>query len=213
LKGKNIMQRFKLTFRNKSALEQLNLCEQTVHGIAASGLPQTDPAHLTDAQATVAALRTSYERVDSLRAELKSELSRRKQLLADARKKVTRASLGLALAVNSDPSKLLAAGLDLEASKTVRVGVAATPDHLSAVPTAGEGEVHLKWRRTVRRCSFRIECRADHEPDGWKMIDSSFRQTCRIEGLVSGVKYWFRIRAENTHGASAWSNLATARPK
>lgn len=207
------MQRFKLTFRNKSALEQLCLCEQTLHGIVASGLPQTDPQHLTDAQATVAALRISHERVDSLRMEWKSELSRRKQLLAAAREQVTRASLGLACAVNHEPSKLLAAGLDLEGSKTVRIGVPAAPDHLSATSTDGEGEVRLRWRRTVRRCAFQIEYRADHEPDGWKTIDPSYRQTRRVEGLVSGVKYWFRLRACNAHGASAWSNLATARPK
>jgi len=207
------MQRFKLTFRNKSALEQLNLCERTVNAIAASGLPQTDPQHLTDAQATVGALRTSHERVDSLRVELRSELSRRNRLLASARQQVSRASLGLACAVSFEPTKLLAAGLDLEASKTAPVGVPAPPDHFSAVPTAGEGEVRLQWRRTVRRCAFEIEYRADHEPDGWKRAKSSYRQTCRLEGLVSGVKYWFRVRACNAHGASAWSNLATARPK
>jgi hypothetical protein len=207
------MQRFKLTFRNKSALEQLNLSEQTLHGIAASGLPQTDPRHLTDAQATVAALRTSLERVNSLRAELKCELSRRKGLLRAAREQVTRASLGTACAVNFEPAKLLAAGLNLEASRTVKVGVPATPDHLSALPTANEGEVRLKWRRTVRRCSFQIEVRADHEPDGWKFIDSSFRQTRLVGGLVSGVKYWFRVRAGNAHGTSAWSSLASARMK
>ena len=207
------MQRFKLTFRNKSALDQLCLCERTVSAIAASGLPQTDPQYLTDAQATVGALRTSHERVDSLRAELRSELSRRNELLRTARNQVTRASLGLACAVSFEPSKLLAAGLDLEASKTAPVGLPAMPDHLRGEPTDNEGEVKLTWRRTVRRCAFEIEYRADHEPDGWKRANSSYRQTCRIEGLVSGVKYWFRLRACNAHGASAWSNLATARPK
>jgi hypothetical protein len=145
------MQHFKLTFRNKSALDQLCLCERTVSAIAASGLPHTDFTQVTDAQATVAALRTSHERVDSLRMELKSELSRRNELLRTARHQVTRASLGLACAVSFEPTKLLAAGLDLEASKTAPVGVPAAPNHLRALPTASEGEVRLSWRRTVRR--------------------------------------------------------------
>jgi len=207
------MQRFKLGFRNKSPLEQLCLCERTVNAIAASGLPQTDPQHLTDAQGTVAALRTSHERVDSLRAELKCELSRRNELLHTARNQVTRASLGLACAVSFEPSKLLAAGLDLEKPRTAPVGVPAALDHFSAAPTASEGEVRLKWKRTVRRCSFQIEYRRDDEPDNWVFTDTSLRQTCRLEGLVSGVKYWFRVRACNAHGASAWSGLATARVK
>ena len=106
------MQRFKLTFRNKSALEQLCLCERTVSAIAASGLSHLDFTQVTDAQATVGALRTSHERVDSLRAELKCELSRRNELLGKARQQVTNASLGLACAVSFEPTKLLAAGLD-----------------------------------------------------------------------------------------------------
>ena len=207
------MQRFKLTFRNKSALEQLCLCERTVAAIAASGLPHTDFTQVMDAQATVGALRASHARVDSLRAELRSELSRRNELLASARQQVMRASLGLACAVSFDPSKLLAAGLDLEKPKTAPVGIPAVPDHFSAMPTASEGEVRLKWKRTVRRCHFQIEYRKDDEPDNWVFTDTSLRQTCALEGLVSGVKYWFRIRACNAHGASAWSGLATARVK
>ena len=207
------MQRFKLTFRNKSALEQLCLCERTVSAIAASGLPHLDFTQVTDAQATVGALRTSHERVDSLRAELKCELSRRNELLGKARQQVTNASLGLACAVSFEPTKLLAAGLDLEKSKTAPVGIPAVPDHFSAAPTASEGEVRLKWKRTVRRCSFQIEYRRDDEPDNWVLTDTSLRQTCVLEGLVSGVKYWFRVRACNAHGASAWSGLATARVK
>ena len=207
------MQRFKLTFRNKSALEQLCLCERTVAAIAASGLPQTDPAQLTDAQATVGALRTSHGRVDSLRVELRSEISRRNELLRTARNQVTRASLGLACAVSFEPVKLLAAGLDLEKPRTAPVGLPAPPDHFSATPTASEGEVRLKWKRTVRRCHFQIEYRKDDEPNNWVFTDTSLRQTCTLEGLVSGVKYWFRVRACNAHGASAWSGLATARPK
>ena len=207
------MQRFKLGFRNKSLLEQLCLCERTVAAIAASGLPQTDPAYLTDAQATVSALRTSHERVDSLRAELKTELTRRNDLLRTARNQVTRASLGLACAVSFEPVKLLAAGLDLEKPRTAPVGLPAPPDHFSATTTASEGEVRLKWKRTVRRCSFQIEYRRDDEPENWKMANLSLRQTCVIAGLVSGVKYWFHVRACNAHGGSAWSGLATARPK
>ena len=207
------MQRFKLNFRNLPVLDQLTLCERTVAGIAASGLPQTDASHLTDAQATVGALRTSHERVASLRAELRTETSRRNQLLATARQQVTRASLGLAVAVNFHPSKLLAAGLKLESPKTTPVGLPAAPDHLHAEPTDKEGEVWLQWRRTVRRCSFVVQFRRDDVPDGWKNADPCLQQKCFIEGLVSGVKYWFRVCAANAHGTSAWSTLATARVK
>jgi hypothetical protein len=34
-----------------------------------------------------------------------------------------------------------------------------------------------------------------------------------VKVLVSGGKYWFRVRATNAHGTSAWSNLAPVRVK
>jgi hypothetical protein len=34
-----------------------------------------------------------------------------------------------------------------------------------------------------------------------------------VPGLVSGAKYWFRIRASNAHGPGPWSQLASVRVK
>lgn len=212
-KGKFNMQRFKLGFRNKSAVDQLTLCERTLTRLAAPNQPQSNPTQLTDAQTTVAALRTCHDRVESLRRELKGQLSHRKELLRSARDQVTRACLGAADAVDFDPAKLLAAGLQLEASKTVPVGVPAAPHHLRAAPTLNEGEVRLDWRRTVRRCWFEIECRPDPEPEGWNLIASASRQSHLATGLLPGVKYWFRVRAGNSHGLSPWSNLVLVRAK
>jgi hypothetical protein len=207
------MARFKLTFRNKSALEQLTLCEQTVAGFTAHPELNHDPTQVTEAQAVVAALRTSLERVASLRGDLRAEVTRRNQLLAEARAKVYRASLGVAVKTSGNPHQMMEAGLALPASNQVKVGKPNAPENLRAQPTAKEGEVRLTFVRPVRRCIFNIECRRDDEPEGWKLIDSCFRQTALVEGLQSGVKYWFRVRANNAHGQSPWSNLAVARVK
>ncbi len=207
------MARFKLTFRNKSALEQLTLAERTVAGLAAKPEEQLDPAHLADAQNVVAALRECHQRVESLRGELKMEITRRNALLREARSKVYRASLGVMVTSGGEKAKLQAVGLQVEAPKTVKVGKPAAPTNLRAQPTAKEGEVKLMFVRPLRRCVFSIECRRDDEPDGWKLMDSQYRQIVLIEGLQSGVKYWFRVSATNAHGTSAWSNLAVARVK
>ena len=207
------MARFKLTFRNKSALEQLTLAEQTLAGIAAKPEHQQDPLQLTDAQATVAALRTSHERVLSLRAELKMEVTRRNALLRESRKKVYNTSLGVQAKTSGEPVKMGEAGLGTEAPKTVKVGKPSAPTNLRAEPTATEGEVRLRYVLPLRRCWFNIEARPDTKPEGWRLIDSSFRQSALLEGLQSGVKYWFRVSASNSHGTSPWSNLAVARAK
>jgi hypothetical protein len=211
------MPHFKLPFRNKSALEQLTLCEQTVAGLTAKLELHHDPTQVTEAQAVVAALRTSLERVESLRGELRMEITRRNQLLAEARGKargkVYRTSLGVMVKSAGNPQKMMEAGLALPASKLVKVGVPGAPENLRAQPTEKEGEARLMFVRPVRRCTFSIECRRDDEPEGWKRMDSCFRQSAVVEGLQSGVKYWFRVRATNAHGDGPWSNLAVARPK
>jgi len=207
------MQRFKLGFRNKSALEQLALCERTVTSMAAKPEYQFDPAQVTDAQGAVTALRASHERIAQLRTELKTEISHRSELLREARNKVSRASLGVSVKVSGDPSKLMAAGLELEKPKTIPVGKPAAPDHFSGEPTASEGEARLRWRRPLRRCWFQIECRLDTAPDGWSMVESCGQQTCVIKGLVSGGKYWFRVCAVNAHGEGPWSNPVAVRVK
>ncbi len=207
------MASFKLTFRNKSALEQLTLCEQTIAGIVAKPEHQYEPTYLTEAQVATAEARTSLERAESLRGELRMEITRRNQLLAEARKRVLRASLGVVVKTSGDVHKMMEAGLALPASKQVKVGKPDAPTNLRAKPTDKEGEVKLMFVRPVRRCIFTIECRRDDEPVGWKHLDSCGCQIWLVEGLQSGVKYWFRVSATNSHGTSPWSNLAVARVK
>jgi hypothetical protein len=114
---------------------------------------------------------------------------------------------------SGEPVKMGEAGLGTEAPKTVKVGKPSAPTNLRAEPTATEGEVRLRYVRPLRRCWFNIEARPDTKPEGWRLIDSSFRQSALLEGLQSGVKYWFRVSASNSHGTSPWSNLAVARAK
>lgn len=207
------MQRFKLGFRNKSVLEQLAICDRALAGLTANIATHADASLVTKAQATVDALRASQERVNSLQAALKSELSRRNELLRQARKQVTNASLGGAIGVQFDPAKMLGLGLELEKPKSVRVGLPPVPEDFHAEPMANEGAVRLTWRRTLRRDWFEISYSTDPNATEWQLMDTSFRQSCVIEGLVSGQKYWFRVRAANTNGRSAWSGFAVARVK
>jgi len=208
------MQRFKLGFRNKSALEQLLICQRTVASLESKPELVFDPAQVADARVAVDAVRDSHERIGQLRSQLKAEVTNRNALLRTARQKVTNVCLGVEVKVAFDPSQMSAAGLDLEASKTAPVGKPSAPALLRAVPTANEGEVRLTWRRPLRRCTFSIEYRADTAAaDAWTRTDISLRQSCVVRELVSGEKYWFRVSAANAHGEGPWSNAVPARVK
>jgi hypothetical protein len=205
------MTQHKLEFRNKNHLDQLVMFERLITSLDALPADQRNDEYLEGLRAADGA---SHARIASLRSDLKSEVSRRKELFATARMAAKRAGVGSLLKTKWEPAAILAAGLDVAAPKSVRLTVPDAPTNLRAVPTAGEGEAMLRWKRPVRRCSFEVQWHTDPpDADRWHSETTCFQQKCLVKGLVSGGKYWFRVRASNAHGQSAWSNLATVRVK
>lgn len=205
------MQKYKLSFRNRSALEQITICERAVANLARTPEEQRVNVTLPDVSDAVAAARASHDRIQSLKSELRMETTQRNARLRVAREKVTHASGLVAVNVAFQPQAMLAAGLELEAPK-LPVGKPAAPGNLRAEPLAQDGAVRLRFARPVRRCVFEVQSKAD-SPDQpeWQLTDSCLCQSCVINGLTAGVKYWFRVRAVNAHGKGPWSNLASAR--
>jgi hypothetical protein len=208
------MQHHKLDFRNKKHLEQISICERLVAGANALPEAKRQNVRLEELRGQTAAARASHERIASLRSELKAEITNRKALLAAARTAATSVAFGLALNANYQPAEMQVAGLELAAPNTAPVGVPDAPTNLRAVPTDNEGEAQLRWQRTIRRCSFEVQWHADPpDADHWHSEGICFPQKMLVQGLVSGAKYWFRVRAGNAHGHSAWSQLASVRVK
>lgn len=207
------MNRLKFGFRNKPALETLDLCERTAQNLATLPPEQLVEVPLTELAGTLAATRASHDRIAGLRAQLREEITRRNTLLKAAREQTIRSAGLAALNMDNDPVKMSATGLPLHAEKKP-VGLPAAPGNLRAEPTANEGEARLRWVRPVRLCTFQIEAQAEplHD-DGWKAMEMCLKQTCSVKGLASGGKFWFRVRASNAHGTGPWSNPAAVRVK
>lgn len=209
------MQRHKLDFRNKKHLEQLAMFDQVIaSGDALTAEQRQDVNALESLRTQAAAARASHEQIDALKTALKAEISNRKALFQAARQSATNTALGVAIQVNFQPTGLLAVGLELAASTARRVGPPAVPENFRGEPTASEGEVRLRWRRTMRRCAFELAW--DTRPmtaDELTLRATDHRQSHRVEGLESGGRYWFYVRACNSHGKSAWSQPVVIRVK
>ncbi len=205
------MSAFKLGFRNRSVDEKLIICDRKIKAVADGPANHYDAPKLADAQAVVAEARASRERLGSLEAETRAERSRYQALVQTACGKVTRLYHNVASKVDLKPEKMRASGLELPAPKRP-LGVAAAPGNLRAEDHEMEGVVRLRWERPQRRCTFLVEFTSDESAkSGWTQCEVCSRQSCLVKNLKPGAKYWFRVRAVNSHGTSPWSDPACVR--
>jgi len=209
-----VMLRLKFSFRNKSADEQLLICESISRNISALPPEHREQTRHEELAGMVGELRESHERIAALRSELKSEISRRNGLLSRARTLTTGSANLAAVNMNSDPAKMLGITPHLHSPKTP-VGLPPMVTNLRAAPTATEGEAMLRWKRPLRECSFEIEAQTEpFNADNWKRTEfTCLKQSRLMPGLISGAKYRFRVRASNAHGPGPWSEAAIVRVK
>jgi hypothetical protein len=205
------MRHYKLNFRNRPLAEQLAHCEQHLQNLSPLPAEQRPNVDLAQWQDAIAAARTSFDRVAQLRLALKTEITRRNQLLRVARAKTEQAVGHVAVQANLQPHAMVAVGLELEAPKSP-VGVPGGVTDIQGEPHSEEGKVRLRWKRPLRRTTFMIQVRAENETE-WRLFETSVATKTILEGLTSGVKYWFRVCALNAHGKGAWSNPVAVRVK
>lgn len=202
----------KLGFRNKTALQQLLICERVVTSLKRASKQHQSKLGVSKVETVVAEARESLERMNLLKAELKAETRRRNELLRKSREQVTWAQAGHASLVGRDKLQLQAAGIDMEGSRRRHVGLPAKVASVRAVPATHSTDITLRWERSVRRCAFQVEARRADEPDTeWRTVHNCVQCKCVISGLKSGGLYWFRLRASNAHGSGPWSNPVSAR--
>ena len=204
-------QNLKLGFRNASAQKQLEICDTVLGRL--DQLTETGRAgmDLPGLKVTVATAHASRQRIQQLRADLKHAVAVHKLDLRAAREGLTCAHWAVTSNLHNNPAALLATGLP-EKMPWQKVGVPAAPWNVTARATEFAGEIQLRWQRTVRRCLFTVEFTTNPLLEkSWRMVGGNRSQTFIVPELKSGTLYWFRIRAVNIHGASSWSEVASAR--
>jgi Fibronectin type III domain len=203
---------FKLGFRNASAEKQLKICDTHLGRFANLTADAQADMDLAGLQTIVATAHASRQRIQMLRAELKHTIAIHRTHLRAAREAVSRACLHTLVQTNGNPAAMTAAGLTVR-KDWQKVGVPAAPQNLTAAATAFAGEILLRWQRPLRRCFFRMEFTTNpKDENSWRPLGGERAQSFRAKELTPGKLYWFRVRAENIHGASPWSGLASARP-
>lgn len=81
---------------------------------------------------------------------------------------------------------------------------------LSASGGDGPGEIELMWDPVGGAAGYEIEISHDLGwPEEWAQCGATDKSKTTIDQLISGVRYWFRVRAANEKGIGAWSDPVT----
>jgi hypothetical protein len=149
-------------------------------------------------------LANSFNDAQSARMIFATKVSVQKQKAAHFKAVMAQVASWVANQSGLDEAKIISAGFDLKRGNT-RLGPLPAPQALEVWPGAAAGAMDLFWARVHGAKSYVIEfALATPEPD-WKGVAFSTTTKARLNGLVSGKKYWFRVAVVGAAGQSAWS--------
>ena len=112
------------------------------------------------------------------------------------------------LTANGDESKILSAGLSVRAARAPQT-VPEQVQNLSVTAGDNAGSLDVHWDGMDNAKSFEVQISADPFTDAtWKPADTVTNSKSALTGLTSGGKIWVRVRAINSKGKGAWSDVA-----
>lgn len=203
------MAKVKLNLKGLSTTEKIAKGRQIVAALTGNpNFPTPQPAlsvvsaALDELEASNADLQTSRQSTTA-----KTSFNHQKE---DAVEGILRQLAGYVESVSRDDEpKILSAGMSVRS--------AATPTHVHEVPAAlgvtegdHEGQLDAHWDTVKSAKSYVIQQSTDpSNAASWVHVVVSTKSSATISGLVSGVRYWFRVAAVMSGGQSGWSDPAS----
>jgi hypothetical protein len=105
---------------------------------------------------------------------------------------------------------ILSAGMQTRKQPTP-IGIPAKVVNLVARPLDVLGTIKLRWKSVYGKRSYNVYVKTDGEPDEeYKLMAQPSKANVTLDGLTSGVYYWFRVEAVGAAGIGAVSDGAKA---
>jgi hypothetical protein len=122
---------------------------------------------------------------------------------------LTRLAAYVEAAGAGDPAKLASSGFEQRAGPAP-VGPLPQVESLAATAGDHDGTLDLAWDRVPGATGYEVYRSTDvTQPAGWAFACSCARSSATVEGLASGTRHWFRVRAVGAAGPGPWSDPAT----
>ena len=105
-----------------------------------------------------------------------------------------------------DPVKIQSTGFDVR-EPAGSIGPLLPPQNVRTAFSNSEGEVLADWDAVLGAGSYVVDCATN--PNGpWAQVTVTTRSGHTLTGLISGTKYWIRVRAVGASGFGPWSDPA-----
>ncbi len=207
--NKKRMARLKFTLVGVPDLPAIQTCNNLKTALTGNANFPAPPVSLTAFGTTITAAQTKVTTNDTTQATAKQSTADKDTAIAVMVAQAMQIVGYVGVTANGDESKILSAGLSVRAAKTPQT-VPGQVQNLSLTAGDNAGVLDAQW--DSMGCVKSFEVQISPEPmtgTSFVTADTVTKSSTTLGGLTSGSRVWARVRAINSAGKGAWSDVAT----
>lgn len=196
----------KLDLKGKTPLEKVQKTEDIV--VATTGnanFPNPNPP-LTTLTGKADALSAAYSAREAARQTLDETQAALDAAEADLDTSLVAFAAYVESASGGDPQKILSSGLAIKGPNTP-IGPMPQVQGLDSAASVEAGRIILRWTAVKGAKTYEVQtCPDPITTTGWTGVGLPTKATLTVDGLPSGGRCWFRVRAVGSAGPGPWSD-------
>jgi hypothetical protein len=203
------MPKIKLSFRPLPVPEKIAKVKQFVTALEGNANFPTPSPPLANILAAITKLEGSYANTQRLKAELKSSATEQNADEEVIDKLVSQLTGYIESAAGDNEALIHSLGMETRAARSAPT-IPDVADGLTATAGDHDGHIDLSWNPVTNAKSYVIQISTDaNSATSWTHALTVTKSSATIDGLTSGVRYWFRVAAIGSEGQGGWSDPAT----
>lgn len=202
------MAKVRFTFKGMSDVDSLQACNDLKTALTGNANFSTPPVTLTAFGTAITTAQTKLTAADNAASAAK-QATADKDTALNALKALGMQLVGYVdLTAAGDESKILSAGLSVRAAKSPQ-SVPLPVQNLSLTAGDNAGTLDVHWDHLDNAKSYEVQTSPDpFTATSFVAADTVTKSSTTLAGFTSGAKIWVRVRAINSAGKGAWSDVA-----